>query len=638
MRNNLAKSFVIITTSFSSVWMVQACFNLYIYYLIPLSLSCLVLFFKKKQIRYFSFFVSISIASIIGNVPYFAAINLLVALTFSIPYLLTFKIKKIIKIETNDFISACLTIVMIFIYLALAYSSVHGLISVAEGRNGFLVPFNDFLNYARGPWFRPFLGWMSGDLFYGDNLYYMGLAPWGIIFYYLIFGLRYRMPTAMVGTITASLFLIGLSFGGIIASALYLLPGMQVYRHISLVYGVISLLLSICAGFMLDTMEAPTFDIESILKKRFLLSTAILLLALDLIYTAIKYRHAYLTPVGGRIHWEDFLIRLIVLGILSAGFFIFHKLKRCSWDFEKLGFLILFFIIFDMVFFQLSFFKKYLPKPSINNVYLNDLIMKDSSIIPIIRKEHISQLESMFPKYLKKRYSSKFMNARYRTEMPFLGDNACEMVGRGELWSKYVYKLFQLRGVTIGPWEINQYGPTLKWELSCGKNIFKFITDKSVLKMAPNNGINKLLSDAKPKEIIIPNDKNHKGLHNIRFNSLPLDQQQNTKFKILTYSGDKLVLKYHSHKNGLLFISDAYDPRWKGFIDNKKTKVIQANIGFKAVRTPSGTHTVMLMFSPTIRILANIIPYLDIFCLVFVIVQISCGCLLSPCKSISELL
>lgn len=62
------------------------------------------------------------------------------------------------------------------------------------------------------------------------------------------------------------------------------------------------------------------------------------------------------------------------------------------------------------------------------------------------------------------------------------------------------------------------------------------------------------------------------------------------------YSPSKVIVSTSHDQNSLLFISDAYYPRWKAQIDGRETEVLIADYALRAVAVPSGNHKVILSY------------------------------------------
>jgi hypothetical protein len=69
--------------------------------------------------------------------------------------------------------------------------------------------------------------------------------------------------------------------------------------------------------------------------------------------------------------------------------------------------------------------------------------------------------------------------------------------------------------------------------------------------------------------------------------------------KITNYLPNKITIKIYSPVDCILFLSDAYYPGWKAYIDGKETKIYRANYIFRAIKFPAGTHKVEFVYFPT---------------------------------------
>jgi len=53
-----------------------------------------------------------------------------------------------------------------------------------------------------------------------------------------------------------------------------------------------------------------------------------------------------------------------------------------------------------------------------------------------------------------------------------------------------------------------------------------------------------------------------------------------------------------SQEDGILFVSDAYYPGWKAYLDDKEVKIYRADFAFRAVVVPKGNHVVKFVYNP----------------------------------------
>jgi uncharacterized membrane protein YfhO len=68
--------------------------------------------------------------------------------------------------------------------------------------------------------------------------------------------------------------------------------------------------------------------------------------------------------------------------------------------------------------------------------------------------------------------------------------------------------------------------------------------------------------------------------------------------KPLSYGANMISLACVTEGDAFLYVSDAYYPGWKAYLDGKETLIYQANLAFRAVYVPRGTHTVSFFYRP----------------------------------------
>ena len=74
------------------------------------------------------------------------------------------------------------------------------------------------------------------------------------------------------------------------------------------------------------------------------------------------------------------------------------------------------------------------------------------------------------------------------------------------------------------------------------------------------------------------------------------DVKNNVSFRL--YSETQSVIDVASPEEGLLFVSDAYYPGWKAYVDGVESKILRANFAFRAVKVPQGQHEVRFVYRP----------------------------------------
>lgn len=67
---------------------------------------------------------------------------------------------------------------------------------------------------------------------------------------------------------------------------------------------------------------------------------------------------------------------------------------------------------------------------------------------------------------------------------------------------------------------------------------------------------------------------------------------------IQSYRNTVVTLRVNSPDGGFAVLNDVWHPWWRGEIDGKPAKVLKANVIFRAIKVPPGTHTVRFIFRP----------------------------------------
>jgi len=75
-------------------------------------------------------------------------------------------------------------------------------------------------------------------------------------------------------------------------------------------------------------------------------------------------------------------------------------------------------------------------------------------------------------------------------------------------------------------------------------------------------------------------------------------------YRMLSYNPSDIRIEVSTKDKGFLYFSDGYDDCWNAYVDSKPVDLYRANINFKAVIVPPGTHTVRFVYKPTFHILA----------------------------------
>ena len=72
--------------------------------------------------------------------------------------------------------------------------------------------------------------------------------------------------------------------------------------------------------------------------------------------------------------------------------------------------------------------------------------------------------------------------------------------------------------------------------------------------------------------------------------------------RITELRGDRVRLETELDAPGLVVLADAWDPGWRAWVDGRLAPVLQANVAFRAVALPAGSHVVELRYRPPIAL------------------------------------
>jgi hypothetical protein len=67
---------------------------------------------------------------------------------------------------------------------------------------------------------------------------------------------------------------------------------------------------------------------------------------------------------------------------------------------------------------------------------------------------------------------------------------------------------------------------------------------------------------------------------------------------VVAYRPDNILVETRSSGPGLLFLSEAFYPGWKAFVDDKPKPILRGNYLFRVVEVPKGHHRVRFIFDP----------------------------------------
>lgn len=103
--------------------------------------------------------------------------------------------------------------------------------------------------------------------------------------------------------------------------------------------------------------------------------------------------------------------------------------------------------------------------------------------------------------------------------------------------------------------------------------------------------------DFDPSNTILIEDSHSNNLAIEHFSNKPIGD---AFVPLKSYEPNKVAFQINTPVDAFLFLSDTFDFGWKGYIDEKETKVYRTNYAFRSVFVPKGQHEVVFCYQPSI--------------------------------------
>lgn len=80
--------------------------------------------------------------------------------------------------------------------------------------------------------------------------------------------------------------------------------------------------------------------------------------------------------------------------------------------------------------------------------------------------------------------------------------------------------------------------------------------------------------------------------------SLPEGNDFEGQATIISYENQSVMIEASLGSPGILVLADSYYPGWKAYVNDKEAKIYRANLFFRAVSLPAGSHVVKFQYEP----------------------------------------
>jgi hypothetical protein len=563
------------------VWYAQQWFELRFFYLLPLLLFFFRSFLDAKRAEFLWLAGLTAVAWTLGNVPYFVPIWVMVlAIVCAVPAIAYGRAwTRLLAPRASNWLllGAFLASAGSSAYLAL--HSVYYLVSRDQGRSptggvdleafrshGGNAVLDVVARSVTTGWPQQ-LPWGAG----ADNSFYFGLLP--LVGVAIAIVARERSAT-FVGLVASAAVLVMLSLGGIVATIAFYLPGMALYRHVGLVYGLVKALLIAASGFGLERLWRWRPLVHS--RQRRWIAMAALTIAI----VGIGRLAAGIGGSEWAAAWpEQVLLRVlfyVALGLASLA------LTRSL----KVGLLLA--LALDLGIFQTALYT--LRAPQLSPAYAAKLGAFDVAALRYqperLPQPSPSTIQDPRPKQVLDLAQHPASMEVYWVTYQMAGFDPCRSVFWNELATYGVNNLMRFEGNRLKDFDeiIGCRAPKLR--LVAGPTV---VGDR---RAAQDAFLDAAKSSAPVRDVI-----------RLNAGAIPppvgaVESPHAGAIDVTHFTPNELTVKVEiPHDPGAwLLYADAMLPGWNAKVDGQLAPIGEANLAFKAVWVPAGAHEVQFWF------------------------------------------
>ena len=571
----------------SLLWYQHYFFELQLVYLFPLQIylvyqACITLK------GYYLLLLAISFAIwLIGGL-YLPILGFYVCGLFGLVLLLSTKTWPRFHFEKKDFflllIFLCLFGVCAAIFLSTSQAAVfpgRSMETLADGKPLLSRSYKESLNHLVINFLDPFDGKIFTRDTFEQNLHtYLGLLPLFFLGYAWLN--REKHPVFLAAGIT-SLFILWLSFNELFAqSMLKLLPLLTYYRWLGLSYPYLRILLALAAMFGFESAAQQKLGWQKI---AFILLAMAFLLDGALVMVNAEQRSDF--SLG---NLRGFIFRLFIYALAVLGWLLIRFLKPNGLG--KIQPAQVFQIIFgcalmiDLLSYQLVWATLLPREKSVWSVETQKAMTVVSQLEYLPQRTASPEL----PRGIAIQQAGFFSGFRYPIAYQFGQFDPCFSFGYVQVIEKDSQALRALIKALTPPREVfGNYSESVKALIGCQVSKLRLLPRAVSLAQAPTP---EKLTDAElTSTTLLTNPLSQIAQSGIR-------QGQIEKIELGTYNYNQFLLKIENpySPGAWLSYSDSYHPAWQASLDGEKVEIIQANLGFKAVWVPFGSHALKFAF------------------------------------------
>jgi len=556
----------------SGLWLFNLLWNFRIYYLLPLVFYFLIRFAEDEENCFLWLGGMVFLAAQLGVTPYFVCLNTLVVLLLFL-LLLGLKpvlFKKILPSRTPEILLALFFLLASAAYLYFAFHMLDHTINNTPNRDpeALSVTLAQFLTH--GNWTGPekFINLLAPGYLNLNVNFYVGAVPLA----FALLSLSHPVKSRRLAFLLPLILLILLSLGEKTpaAAALYhLFPPLHYFRGIGLIAGPIRLLLVLMAGYGMDDFLEPRKSFREHFTTRFLLSLLGFAVAAGIF---LSLRPAVLAPLSAWILWPS--LSLQTGGVLLALAFLPLAMNfRSSWI--AMAFVLA--LGADLTAFQKTFYDSW----PLQNTAEDPVIFQTTALNYQASRAYEADLTPRM--ILTQRMLLKGISRFQKEIHSFLlfDTTNVEKFSNFE-WNTYAYRFLRTaKSVCAATGDCRQMKLRLLTDVS-------FAPDERTADAFVRH------LEKKPEKMII---QDAPAAVQKTSSSIPADPPSG-EIHVTGFTFNQLEAEVSvTHPGGAwLYYADAWRPGWKAAVDGKSREVFRANLAFKAVLLPAGTHHIRLYY------------------------------------------
>jgi hypothetical protein len=593
----------------TTIWCRQLYFDWNIYYLLPLVLYLLVRFFIQNRPEYFWLAGITGVVWSYGSI-YLPSIWIFVLAIFTIIMTL---LEPKIWLSLFERTWKNITGFALFAFMATCYGylllhSTDSLIIITPGRDPLTLKtsLETFLTYGgTGTSVVPSLifGWPVGvQMGNTEVVFYTGL----LCLPFFLWGIARERSRVYLSMLAATLAVILLAQGGLFAVFVYHIPVVNYFRHLGYLYGLIKIMLIICAGFGWENFWHSTTN------HRWLLNcTCIFLFVLDFSFL-IKFRPQIISAIGylgniNQIHMSNrvdisgllfFCLRLacyltfLVAALVSSKTFQTRKKLSAENGFTWIKTFLLVALLFDTLSFQ------FIAYQILRIQHLEDSFYTSITAFPLTYQDQRSESP---PTLRQQQAYTIMMNPAYSWEWvstiyAFAQFDSCNFGSNQEgdirysMISKDVQKLLEARASIHGL----ATDPALLNVLGCNAPKIRLMT--SVRYTEDDELTMQIIRETtKLDQVLVltaPSaNMTQQSSENETFNHGTVD--------VTHFEANHIIMEANvtAQKGAWLVYADAWHPGWQATVNGKQVQIFKAYGAFKAIWLENGQSHVSFEFN-----------------------------------------